>query len=85
MRVYVGNRADRGFGGLVSVVVLANFDQNGIAGYVGANTLMEAAFARAFEIPLFLLQEPGPQSAQVELLAASTGCLNGNPLNLPTA
>ena len=66
-------------------VVLANFTQNGVSGYVGANTLMEAAFARAFDIPLFLYQEPGAQSAQVELLAACTACLDGNPLNLPAA
>lgn len=65
------------------IVVLANFTQNGISGYVGANTLMEAAFARAFDIPLFLYEEPGPQPAQLELLSVRTGCLDGNPLNLP--
>ncbi len=66
------------------MVVLANFDQRGISGYVGANTLMEAAFARALDIPIFLYQEPGEQSAQLELLAVRTGCLGRDPTNLPS-
>lgn len=65
------------------VVVLANFAQKGISGYVGANTLMEAAFAKAFDIPVFVLHEPGAQPSQVELLSLRTGCLDGSPLNLP--
>lgn len=64
------------------IVVIANFDLNGVAGYVGANTLMEAAFARALDIPIFLFQEPGEQPAQLELLAVRTGCLDADPLNL---
>ena len=64
-------------------IVLANFAKDGIFGYVGANTLMEAAFAKALGLPVYLYNEPGPQRAQVELLAVQTACLYGDPRNLP--
>lgn len=66
-------------------VVLANFAKDGVFGYVGANALMEAAFAKALGLPVYLHNEPGPQPAQVELLAIQAACLYGDPRNLPAA
>ncbi|MGI9624910.1 MAG: hypothetical protein ACR2PK_18935 [Acidimicrobiales bacterium] len=65
-------------------IVIANFARDGISGYVGPNTLIEAAFAKALGRPVYLYNEPGPQPAQVELLAVQMACLYGDPRNLPT-
>jgi len=68
-------------------VVIANFANKGIPGYVGANTLIEAAFAKALSIPVHLVEEPGEQPCQVEILALQTPTLRtptdeANPLKL---
>lgn len=65
------------------LVLIANFDKNGIAGYVGANTLMEAACGYALRKPVFFLQPLGHQSASLELAAISSGVLDGDPGRLP--
>lgn len=59
-------------------VLLANFAAKGVRGYVGANTLMEAAFAKALDIPVHLLDEPGPQPCQIEVLAIACQVLHGD-------
>ena len=64
-------------------VILANFNKNGVAGYVGPNTLMKAAFAKALGRPVYLYQEAGPQPARIELLAMQSGCLHEDPRCLP--
>ena len=51
------------------LVLLANYPKNGIDGYIGANTLMEAAFAYALGIPVAYFRTPGEQSCRLEALA----------------
>lgn len=59
-------------------VLLANFTKHGIDGYIGANTLMEAAFSYAFGKPVFALFEIGPQSCQIEIQSIVTAVLKGD-------
>ncbi len=63
-------------------VLIANFAAKGVEGYVGSNTLMEVAFARALGIPVHLLNQPGPQPCQVEVLAVATSILDSDPLRI---
>ena len=67
---------------IADAVVIANFTNKNTPGYVGANTLIEAAFAKALGIPVYLVEEPGPQPCQVEILALQTPAQEGAPLNL---
>lgn len=50
-------------------ILIANYAKHGVAGYVGANTLMEAAFAYALGKRIFLLNELGEQGCRLELMA----------------
>lgn len=50
-------------------ILVANYPRNGISGYVGANTLMEIAFAYALEKNIYLLNSLGDQACKDELLA----------------
>jgi len=61
------------------LVLVANFDKAGVEGYVGPNTLVEAAFAHAAGKAVVFLKAPGPQPAQLEALAMMTKCLAGSP------
>eukprot|EP00903_Cladosiphon_okamuranus_P000850 g848.t1 len=63
-------------------VLVANYDKNGIAGYVGANTLMEAACGFALGKPVYLLHAIGAQPSSLELAAVSSGILEGDPARL---
>ncbi len=63
-------------------VLLANFEKHGIQGYVGPNTLMEAAFAYALNKPVVLLFEPGDQSCSLELRGVTHLVLNGAVENI---
>jgi hypothetical protein len=58
-------------------VLIANFDKRGVAGYVGPNTLMEAAFAHALGVPVIFLNDPSKQSCGLECLAIARECLDG--------
>ncbi len=58
-------------------VLLANFEKHNISGYVGPNTLMEAAFAYALNKPVALLFEPGSQPCALELTGISSLVLAG--------
>lgn len=60
------------------VVLIANFPKRGIIGYVGPNTLMEAAFAHAVGAPIIFLNDPSEQSGGIECVAISSGCLDGD-------
>jgi hypothetical protein len=58
-------------------VLVANFEKHGIEGYVGPNTLVEAAFAHATGRKVAFLNRPGDQPARLEALAMMTTCLYG--------
>jgi hypothetical protein len=58
-------------------VLIANFDKHGVKGYVGANTLMEAAFAYVLRKPIYVLHLLGPQSCKPELLGLQPRFLGG--------
>ncbi|WP_186391424.1 MULTISPECIES: nucleoside 2-deoxyribosyltransferase [unclassified Pannonibacter] len=64
-------------------VLIANFDHKNVAGYIGANTLMEVGFAHAFGKPVVLLKAPGGQSCEIEVLALARFILNGDPVPFP--
>ena len=48
------------------LVLVANYPKNGVEGYVGANSLMEAAFAYALGVPVAYLNEIGEQPCRLE-------------------
>ncbi len=60
-------------------VIIANYEKHEIDGYIGANTLMEAACGHALRKPVYLLFAPGPQSCRIEALAVASGVCNGSP------
>lgn len=66
------------------VVLIANVSTAGVKGRVGANALIEAAFAKAVGIPIVLLEPPGAQPCQLEILALQSGCLDSDPLKIAT-
>ena len=57
------------------LVVLANYPKHDTAGYIGPNTLIEAAFGYALGIPVATLFEPGPQPCKLEIEALSVGSI----------
>lgn len=59
------------------IVLIANVVKHGIEGYVGANTLMEAACGHALRKPVVFLHPIGAQSCQLEAYSISSGVLNG--------
>jgi hypothetical protein len=59
------------------VVLLANHEKHGVAGYVGPNTLMEAAFGYARGLPVVLRFDPGDQPCTLELAAMARLVLGG--------
>ncbi|WCJ63013.1 hypothetical protein [Agrobacterium tumefaciens] len=71
------------------VVLIANFPKRGIEGYVGPNTLMEAAFAYALNVPVIFLNGPSAQESGLECMAVAFGRLSGDATGiselLPTA
>lgn len=64
------------------IVLVANLTSAGIEGRVGANALIEAAFAKAVGVPVVLLERPGPQPCQIEVLALQHSCLDSQPLRI---
>ena len=58
-------------------ILIANYPKNGIGGYVGANALMEAAFAYALDIPVFVLFPIGEQGCKLELESIAAGIFDG--------
>lgn len=59
-------------------VLIVNIKKHGIEGYVGANTLMEAACGVALGKPVFYFNDLGNQSCRLEALAVSAGILKGD-------
>ncbi len=58
-------------------ILVVNEPKHGVEGYIGANTLMEIAFAYALGKTVFLLNPLGPQPCQDELLGLGTRSLAG--------
>lgn len=59
-------------------MVVANFDKNGVSGYVGPNSLIELAFGYALEKELYLLYPPAEQACSSELLGLKPVVLHGD-------
>lgn len=53
-------------------------EEHGVDGYVGPNTLMEAAFAYAQGIPVIFLHDPFEQASGLECASISRGFVNGD-------
>ncbi|MBO6891783.1 MAG: hypothetical protein JJ866_07575 [Roseibium sp.] len=64
------------------IVLIANVEKHGIDGYVGANTLMEAACGHALRKPVIFLHPVGMQACQIEACAISSGILHGDAARL---
>lgn len=60
-----------------TAVLIANYAKNGIDGYIGANTLMEAAMAYTLGIPVYFLFPIGAQGCQLEAESIASGVWNG--------
>ena len=58
-------------------ILVANFDKRGVSGYVGANTLMEAAFAYALQKRIYVLHAIGEQACRPEMLGLRPVVLDG--------
>ena len=63
---------------VADVVLIANYRKHEVDGYVGANSLMEAAFAYALGKPVAVLYPVGDQPCQLELQATSALTLEGD-------
>lgn len=66
------------------VVLIANFPKRGNEGYVGPNTLMEAAFAYALCVPVIFLNDPSAQENGLECIAIASGYLGGDATTIGT-
>ncbi|MHA7775094.1 hypothetical protein [Roseibium sp. M-1] len=65
------------------VVLIVNAEKHGINGYVGANTLMEAACGHALGKPVYYLYPIGDQACRLEAAAVAAGILEGDINRLP--
>ena len=60
-------------------VLIANYDKNGIEGYVGGNTLIEIAIAYYLKKPIYILNPVSSElSYKVEILGMKPTFLNGD-------
>ncbi|EIJ36984.1 hypothetical protein [Thiothrix nivea] len=59
-------------------ILIANYKKNGIDGYVGPNTLVEAAFAYALNKKIFILNNLGKQGSRDVLLGMLPTLLKGD-------
>lgn len=59
-------------------VVIANFEKNGVSGYVGPSALMEAAMAYALGKHLFVLNDPSDAAADSDLSSLGAIKLGGD-------
>ena len=60
-----------------TAVLIANYPKNDIEGYIGANTLMEAAMAYTLGVPVYFLFPIGAQGCQLEAESIASGVWNG--------
>ena len=58
-------------------LLIANYKKNLVEGYIGANTLMEIAFAYALKIPIFVLYPVGEQGCRLEVQSVASKIFNG--------
>lgn len=61
-------------------IIVANYEKNGIAGYIGGNTLMEIGVALSRKKPLFMMYPPNVSELSYgeELMGSLPVVLNGN-------
>lgn len=59
-------------------ILVLNFDKNGIANYIGGNTLMEIGFAHVHDKKVFLLNPVPEIGYKAEIEAMLTEVLNGD-------
>ena len=59
-------------------ILVVNLPKREVDGYVGANTLMEMAFAYALGRKVFVLYHPGDQPCRPELLGMKPNVLDGD-------
>ncbi|MEO1285212.1 MAG: hypothetical protein AAFV92_10075 [Pseudomonadota bacterium] len=59
-------------------VVIANFEKDGVSGYVGSSALMEAAMAYALGKQLFVLNESALDDVESDLSSLGAIQLNGD-------
>ncbi|MCV0426820.1 MAG: hypothetical protein K5905_15270 [Roseibium sp.] len=57
------------------IVLIANYRKHGVDGYIGANSLMEAACGHALGKPVVFLNSIGDQPCQLEARAIAMGIL----------
>jgi len=60
-----------------TAVLIANYPKNGINGYIGANTLMEAAMGYTLGVPVYFLFPIGAQGCQLEAESIAERVWNG--------
>lgn len=70
-----------------TAVLIANYPKDGVDGYVGPNSLLEAAFAYALGIPVYFLFPIGAQACQLEAQAIASRTWGGRlqAINEPPA
>ena len=66
-------------------VVIANFEKDGVNGYVGTSALMEAAMAYALGKRLYVLNTPAVDGVESDLSSLGAVQLNGDYGLIPTA
>lgn len=79
-RTFITNHFDRI--NKSDAILVLNYDKRGIAGYIGANTLMEIGVACSMNKDIYILHELGEQGCAEEVLALSTRILDGNLQNI---
>lgn len=60
------------------VVLIVNEEKNGVAGYIGGNTLMEMALAFHYKKPLYLLNQIPEVAYKEEVIGIAPTVLLGN-------
>lgn len=59
-------------------ILITNYDKNGIAGYIGGNTLMEMGIAFFLKKPIYLLNQIPEVSYKEEILGMKPTVLHGD-------
>ncbi len=64
-------------------ILVLNYDKNGIAGYIGANTFLEIGFAHVLRKQIYLLHPIPDLPCAVEIKAMAPVVLSGNISGIP--